>query len=101
MLNLHNLSWTRGRSGMREAAVMAQDTPLVRAKLLAHIDATDPARKAVLAADIARLDHAIDAAMAAIRAGHTNVGHEQLLHRFEHAWDNYLALSASPAHHER
>src|SRR5436190_598053 len=78
--------------GMRAAAILAQDTLLLRAKVLAHIQATNPARKAALAADIAGLDRGIDVAQAAIRAGHANGGQHQLLLRFDNAWDNYLAL---------
>src|SRR5205085_10201522 len=74
--------------GIREAAILAQDTLLVRATVLARIQTADPARRAARAADIARRDHAIDTDMLAISAGHANGGTEQVLHQFEHAGDN-------------
>ncbi|MDB5059758.1 MAG: mcp40H-21, partial [Chloroflexi bacterium] len=91
--------------GTGRAADLALDLNLMRIKVLKHIDAGTPAKRAPLANDIASLDLAVHRTIASIRAANQDGDLRAPLAGFTVAWDRYtqtrdnLTLSASRAGH--
>src|SRR5215213_8089771 len=87
--------------GISLAATLTRDTMLVRAKVLTHILAPDATKKATSETDLAALDTAIAATLAALRAGDSD--EQQQMDQFAAAWTRYtktrdtLTLPASRA----
>jgi methyl-accepting chemotaxis protein len=89
--------------GLTQIAKLAEDTMLVRAKVLAHILSADPAKKGAIDTEIAALDQEIDATVQAFRENDVDGGHKDVIDQFEKAWANFkegrntLTLPASRA----
>jgi methyl-accepting chemotaxis protein len=75
--------------GTEEVTTLSQSAEQMRALVLAHILATDPARKTALEADIAHLDQVIDTTLAQIRAGDVDERQRAALALFTQSWDGY------------
>jgi methyl-accepting chemotaxis protein len=75
--------------GTGQIAALSQDLHEGRERVLAHILATDPARRGEIEAEIARLDRAIDTELAAIGAADADGQQRDALAQFAQGWDAY------------
>ncbi len=88
---------------LTHVAKLVQDTILVRAKVLAHILSTDPAKKGAIDTEIAALDQEIEASVKALRENDVDGDHQASIDQFVKAWENFkegrdtLTLPASRA----
>lgn len=85
--------------GTGQVATLSQDVQAIRARVLAHILATDPARKADLEAEIARRDQATNAAVMATEQGSKGTDRgQQLIARARGAIDDLAGAIEETAH---
>ncbi len=85
--------------GTGQVATLSQDVQAIRARVLAHILATDPARKADLEAEIARRDQATDAAVMTTEQGTKGTDRgQQLIARAGGAIDDLAGAIEETAH---
>ena len=85
--------------GTGQVATLSQDVQAIRARVLAHILATDPARKADLEAEIARRDQATNAAVMATEQGTKGTDRgQQLIARAGGAIDDLAGAIEETAH---
>jgi methyl-accepting chemotaxis protein len=81
--------------GTGQVAMLSQDVQAIRARVLAHILATDPARKADLEAEITRRDQMADTAVEAIRSGDTDGQQRDALTQLTQGLANYRRVRDS------
>lgn len=85
--------------GTGQVATLSQDVQAIRARVLAHILATDPARKADLEAEITRRDQATNAAVMATEQGTKGTDRgQQLIARAGGAIDDLAGAIEETAH---